>query len=241
MTLAPRRRRKRPWLLLGVAAFVTTGAAAAYYGTQPGTVAPVAAIEAATTEREPTRSATVSPKKIAPPSSKTEEPDSAPAASAAAVAASPKAAPTPSDPVAKPSADELLSQASTLRGQGSWAAAEAAYTRVLREFPGTPQSCVATMAAASLRLDHLKDTRGALRLYQGAARGGLAQEAQYGVARCHRALGNSGAEAAALRRLLASGPSAFLESRAKTRLAQLEGKPAEKAAEKLPKKESKSP
>jgi hypothetical protein len=64
-------------------------------------------------------------------------------------------------------------------------------------------------------------------LYQAALRASsLAAEAQLGIADCYRALGDRGAEIAALRRLSAEHPEALFHERALHRLQALEaGKP----------------
>jgi len=118
---------------------------------------------------------------------------------------------------------DLLRQANQLRGQGRWADAERAYSDVIRTNPRSAQAYVATLAAASLRLEHLGDPRGALRLYESALQGGsLNVEAALGAARCHRALGNRAAEAEALRRALAAGASGLVRRQTEQRLRDLE-------------------
>jgi hypothetical protein len=121
-------------------------------------------------------------------------------------------------------AQDLLKSANALRGQGRWREAERAYSGVMSRFPGTSQAYVATLAAASLRLEHLRDPAGALNLYQAVLKGGsLGEEAQFGVARCHRAMGNTSGEAAALRQFVATRPGSLLRDQAERRLRQIEG------------------
>lgn len=114
---------------------------------------------------------------------------------------------------------DLLKAANQLRRQGRWADAERAYAQI--------PSPVAALAAASLRLEHLNDPRGALRLYQSALRASsLSAEAELGIADCYRALGDRAAEIAALRRLTSAHPDALFHERALRRLQALEaGKP----------------
>jgi len=81
------------------------------------------------------------------------------------------------------------------------------------------------VAAASLRLEHLNDARGALRLYQRvveetAASGDLAEEALWGVAEAQRVLGNTSAETKTLERFLSTFPNSVLAPRARQRLAE---------------------
>lgn len=120
---------------------------------------------------------------------------------------------------ARTNALDSLKAANQLRRQGRWADAERAYAQI-----GSP---VAALAAASLRLEHLNDPRGALRLYQSALRASsLSAEAELGIADCYRALGDRGAEIAALRRLTSAHPDALFHQRALRRLSALEaGKP----------------
>jgi tetratricopeptide (TPR) repeat protein len=139
------------------------------------------------------------------------------------ITAAPRTRPATPAQSAEAAAD-LLRDANQLRGQGRWQDAEQAYTRVLGAFPGTAQAYVATLSAASLRLEHLGDPAGALRLYQSVRSGGaLAEEAELGVARCYRALGDPTSEAQALRRFLASRPGSLLREQAEQRLQQLTG------------------
>jgi len=137
-----------------------------------------------------------------------------------------RAAPAPPPDASDERAADPLREANQLRGQGHWADAERAYSQVMRSRPGSAQAYVATLAAASLRLEHLGDPRGALRLYESALQGGsLNVEAALGVARCHRALGNRAAEAEALRRALAAGAAGLLRRQAEQRLRDLEPGP----------------
>ncbi|MBN9164456.1 MAG: tetratricopeptide repeat protein [Myxococcales bacterium] len=113
-----------------------------------------------------------------------------------AVAPSPSTAPAPakvSDPSARPreTASDLLAEANRPRGQREWARAAALYERVLGS--QVDESYAATVALASLRLEHLGDPRGALALYERALSsrpgGALSVQAQAGAARCRRVLG----------------------------------------------------
>ena len=80
------------------------------------------------------------------------------------------------------------------------------------------------MAAAALRLDHLSDARGALRLYRAALRsrprGALSEEALLGVADAQHRLAD-GAEADTLASFLERFPDSPEASRARARLAKL--------------------
>jgi tetratricopeptide (TPR) repeat protein len=145
--------------------------------------------------------------------------DAAPEPAAAAETATP----APSTRARAGSAADLLKEANRLRGQSQWAEAERLYSQVATSYSGSTQGAVAALAAASLRLEHLGDAKGALRLYQTAQRSGrLAAEADLGVASAYRALGDRPAEIGALRQLLAAYPKALFHERVARRLAVLE-------------------
>jgi hypothetical protein len=118
---------------------------------------------------------------------------------------------------------DLLREANRLRARGLWLEAERAYARVMRGRPGNSESAVAALAAASLRLEHLGDPAGALRLYESVThRGVLVEEALLGVARCHRAVGNGALEAQTLKLLIARRPQPFVLEEARRRLSELD-------------------
>jgi len=115
-----------------------------------------------------------------------------------------------------------LSAANDLRRRAEWQAAEAAYRSIAAQYPRAPEAAVAQLAAAELRLEHLGDAAGALRLYQAVPRSSaLGVEALFGVSRAYRALGSADAEAAALRSLLAAFPTSLQADGARARLKQL--------------------
>lgn len=113
-----------------------------------------------------------------------------------AVARSPSTVHAPtkaSEPSARPreTASDLLAEANRARGRREWARAAALYERVMGS--QVDESYAATVALASLRLEHLGDPRGALALYERALSsrpgGALSVQAEAGAARCRRALG----------------------------------------------------
>jgi TolA-binding protein len=115
-----------------------------------------------------------------------------------------------------------LSAANDLRRKGQWLAAEIAYREIATRYPNAPQATVAQLASADLRLEHLGDAAGALRSYQSVPQSSaLGIEALHGVSRAQRALGNSAAEAMALRSLLAAYPTSLQAEGARERLKQL--------------------
>lgn len=132
----------------------------------------------------------------------------------------PRSDPEPSSP------EDLLALANERRGDEQYKAADALYQRVMRKHAGTSAAYVATIASASLHLDHLRDGRGALKLFRKALeakpRGYLAEEARSGIAEAYRALGNTEAEAKALQDLLDHHPDSPLRGRAQDRLRSLQ-------------------
>jgi hypothetical protein len=131
------------------------------------------------------------------------------------------AIPLPSDaPVG-----DIVSLANQRRKDKRWRAAEALYERAMRDHAGTDAAAIATVASASLHLDHLDDPAGALRRFHRALRlrpdGPVAEEARWGLAETHRALGDDAAERAALRAFLSAHPRSVNAALARRRLAQL--------------------
>ena len=122
-------------------------------------------------------------------------------------------------------AEDLLRTANRLRGEKSWSEAARTYERVIAEHASSGQAYPAMVAAATLRLERLGDPAGALALYQRALRarpsGPLAEEARFGEARAHRALGDANAERAALQHFLTTHPSSWRADEARARLRDL--------------------
>jgi len=122
--------------------------------------------------------------------------------------------------------DDLLRVANDLRRERRWVDAARAYQRVRTTYPGTDAAYAATIAGASLRLEHLADANSALRDFRSSLRaqpaGPLAEEARYGVAEAYRALGDDDAEAESLRAFVASHPDSPLSDRARARLHALD-------------------
>jgi Tetratricopeptide repeat len=127
-------------------------------------------------------------------------------------------------PAGPPTPDDLMKQANEQRRARQWRTAEALYQRVLDEHPGTSAAHVAAIAAAAIRLDHLGDARGALRLYRTALAGGraLAEEARWGMAEAHRALDDAAGEKRALEDFVTRHPGSPLIPQARTRLRALQ-------------------
>jgi hypothetical protein len=138
----------------------------------------------------------------------------------------PAPAPPPRPRPIDPAEAGGLAAANRLRAAGSWAAAHDAYARIARRAgPGDPEAQAAALAAASLELEHLRRPREALRRYRALAAAsspGIAEEAAWGIAECHRKMGARQAEAAALRLFLARHPASLLRARAEAHLGALE-------------------
>ena len=226
---AKRRRRVALVLLAAAIALVTMSALAGMWlrRRQAPSTTP-----AETTSAVPAVSGT-------PASNTAEAPSAVPVEEPAPVESAPSASETP---IARPSTSisaqpspapagpqrpaDLLRQANQLRAQKRWADAERMYRRVATEYPGTQEAYAGTVAAASIRLEHLGDPNGARALYgeaqQSRPNGGLSEEAEFGVAESYRAAGNERAETAALRSFLAHHPDSPLRAKAQARLAELE-------------------
>jgi hypothetical protein len=121
---------------------------------------------------------------------------------------------------------DLLAFANERRKLHAWREADAFYQAVVSRFPSSDAAVVAAVASAALHLQHLADPAGALEAYRrtlGARpTGPLAEEARWGIADAHRALGNARAEAEALRAFVQNHPDSALAPTAQRRLAQLE-------------------
>lgn len=112
-----------------------------------------------------------------------------------------------------PSPEDLLAEANAARRRRAWKEAALLYDRV--------DADVARVASATIRLEHLGDPEGALARFRRAVGGDLAEEARYGIAEAHRALGDAAAEAAALDAFLRAHPRSPLADRARARRADL--------------------
>gem|GEM_PF-424685 len=131
---------------------------------------------------------------------------------------------TTSPQIARKSAKDMLKKANGIRRSGRWAEAASTYSKVAERFPGTAQASVASLAAASLNLEHLGNPSEALRLYRRARKSpGLASEAALGIAKSYRALGDRSSELQALESLVETYPNALFRKRADARLRELRG------------------
>jgi tetratricopeptide (TPR) repeat protein len=126
-------------------------------------------------------------------------------------------------------ANDLLARANQRRSTKNWQEAEKLYRFIGQRFPGSDEAYAALVSAASLRLEHLQDPRGALTLFLSAhrahAKGYLSQEVDFGIAECYRALGNWGAEYQALKKFISVHARGPLYDRAYARLRELQKPP----------------
>ena len=121
--------------------------------------------------------------------------------------------------------EDLLALANKLRGSREWRPADEVYGAVMDRFPGSDAAVVAQTVSATLRIEHLKDARGALDGYRRAlaARptGPLAEEARWGIAAALRSLGDRDGELKALHEFLDRHADSALAPAARRRVAEL--------------------
>ena len=124
-----------------------------------------------------------------------------------------------------PTAGELFVQANRARRARQHAKALGLYRELRRRYPGSREEVASRVSHGRLMLDHLRNPRGALGLFEGylatSPRGNLAQEARLGKALSLGRLGRSSAEARAWRYLLQQHPGSIHADRARDRLREL--------------------
>ena len=229
-----------------VLSLATVGTAAALLWWRPGAAPPAPSEAEVTRQDEPPAAAQVDvlPEPAAAQVDVLPEPAAAqvdvlpePAPAPPAPEAETLATPEPEEVVAPPEtrarprtareapSEDLLAEANALRGAGRFREAEALYQRVARSERGAFTGYVAEVAAAGVRVEHLRDARGALAGYRRAlaARPGgpLDAEAREGEARALRVLGDRAGEARALEALVSAHPSSAQARRARSRLEEL--------------------
>ncbi len=119
----------------------------------------------------------------------------------------------------------LVRAARAKRAARNWRGAAKAYRELIRRYPRRGAARTALVSLGFIQLEHLRQSRAALRSFQrylaGGRRGALAQEAAWGRIRSLGALGRRKAEAAALRRFLKRHPRSVYRVRASERLRKL--------------------
>ena len=122
------------------------------------------------------------------------------------------------------SVDDLMAEANAARKARKWKKADALYLEVVHDHAQSPSAQVALVASATLHLEHLGDPRGAMQRFRaaiGRVSGPLAEEARYGLAEAHRALGDKRAEQKALDEFLEHHADSPLAERARERRDEL--------------------
>jgi TolA-binding protein len=229
----PLRRRPRLRMLSFGALAVVTSAAAGTLVHQKFAQNVITGAAATSASQRQTRR----PARDGAPAQPASEPSAQPAQTAQAVPTAPfstsahetrslvtttSSARVPTQEVHESRVVDELSAANVLRRDAQWQAAEAAYRSIAARYPQAPEAAVAQLAAAELRLEHLGDAAGALRLYGAVPKNSLlGVEALSGLSRAYRALGNSAAEAETLRSLLDAYPTSLQADNARARLTQL--------------------
>lgn len=230
--LLSRRRRRMVWQSAAASLLVATLGGAAFAAVQgwmaPPDEKPSAGADAASTRDSPTAPATTPPPeepKPQPQAARGEQREQTHPSSSPSESEQP--APTEASPRAErvSPAKRLLHRANRARARQRWQQAERLYVRVAREHTRLNEAYAATVAAASLRLEHTGDPEGALQFYRQALRmrphGALSEQARYGVAAALRALGRTDAERRALRDFLDRYPNSLMKGSIRTRLESL--------------------
>jgi tetratricopeptide (TPR) repeat protein len=214
----PRPRLRIIAIAATLAALTATAAAAIYFTTREPEPEPAPESAPAIPDPDPRAAEPPAPQ----PSPSEPVPVTVPEIVVDAPADDPPAPPRPSTSRREPAAD-LFARANALRAARRWRDADRLYAQIADAHPDTSTAQVALVASADLHLDHLRDPRGALTRYRSALsaapRGALAEEARWGVAQAHRALGDRAAETQALADFLARHPDSPLAERARSRLA----------------------
>jgi len=126
-------------------------------------------------------------------------------------------------------AAQMLQWAHRLRGNRDWARSAAAYRELLDRYPWSADACAALVFLGDLELERLGSPRYALRSYEAHLKcgsgGALAARAALGRARALRSLGETAAEAGALRAFLRDHADSDRAGRARQRLQDLERAP----------------
>ncbi len=120
----------------------------------------------------------------------------------------------------------LFQKIKETRSLGNWLATARSYEELIRLYPSSDEARVSLVSLGEIQLEKLGKPAVALKSFnkylRTAGKGVLAQEALYGKANAHRALGQKQAERDALRRFLERFPSAIQNPRVRRRLQELE-------------------
>jgi hypothetical protein len=213
---------------LGSAAFAAVGhwralrpATPSAPANQPAGATPAALASQPAAETRP--AATGAPFPVSAPPSDSEVPVTpTPVSSASSVMMEPPAATHPRPSV---SSEDLLREANRLRSARRWSEADQTYERVVATRPRGDDAYVALVAAGALRVDHLGDPRGALRLLGAADRlrpqGPLREAIGWSQIAAFHALGDAAREIPALDAFVAAYPDSPWQPAARRRLQEL--------------------
>jgi TolA-binding protein len=118
---------------------------------------------------------------------------------------------------------QLLESVTQARRENDWIEVAALYRRILREYPGTPDSRTALVSLAQVEINRLNTPKAALRHFNAYLRapGTLEPEALYGKAKVYRQLNNSANERRTLNTLISKYPTGPLSLAAEKRLREL--------------------
>jgi hypothetical protein len=119
----------------------------------------------------------------------------------------------------RPSAAELLSRARTLRRNGRYREAEAAYRKLFAAHPKSAEARASLVSLGELQLSELGDPKGALESFDAylKGKGALSQEARYGRVRALGRLGRKDEERRAIEQFLADYPRSVQASSLRAR------------------------
>jgi hypothetical protein len=118
---------------------------------------------------------------------------------------------------------QLLESVTRARRENDWVEVASVYRRILRDYPGTPDSRTALVSLAQVEINRLNIPEAALRHFNNYLRtpGTLEPEALYGKAKVYRQLNNSADEKRTLQKLISKYPGGPLSLAAEKRLREL--------------------
>ncbi|MCP4678433.1 MAG: PEGA domain-containing protein [Deltaproteobacteria bacterium] len=121
---------------------------------------------------------------------------------------------------------QLFQRIKETRSSGNWSATAESYEELIRLYPSSDEARVSLVSLGEIQLEKLGNPSMALEAFNKYLRtsgdGVLAQEALYGKANAHRALGHNQAERDALLEFRERFPRAIQNPRVKRRLKELE-------------------
>ena len=118
---------------------------------------------------------------------------------------------------------QLLESVTRARRENDWVEVASLYRRILRDYPGTPDSRTALVSLAQVEINRLNTPEAALRHFNAYLRtpGTLEPEALYGKAKVYRQLNSGADEKRTLTKLISKYPGGPLTLAAEKRLREL--------------------